>query len=352
MKVGRIMDQALQSFSRNVFEALIRQNTAAIFFLNEYGHIINFNESASKLFGYNQKEFKGIKFHHLFSEKTVAVLMENFNQAINGQSMYCSATATHKENNTFEVDVQLVPNFENNSVNSVMLIATYSSSQHKREEILLMEKLELFRHMVELSPKGMVIHQQGIIEYANSSALKTLQEDELVGQDIFSFIHEDDRAVAAKRAVEIAKGNKLDFIEMKMTLRNNKVIFVDIGGSPILFNGQNMRLAMFRDVTSRKIIEQNLRESEERYQKLVEMSPDPVVVIIAGEIKYINAAGVAAFGFVKYADMIGTSLYDYITKQDQYVLMDKINRLLQEKEYTIELIEQTMLRMDGSSSVA
>jgi len=346
------MDQAIQSFSRNVFEALIRQNTSAILFLNEYGHIIDCNESASKLFGYSQKELSELEFHHLFSRKTVAALLEKFNSAKKGQSMYGSATASHKDDYTFQIDIQLEPNVENNRVKSVMLTATDKRSQQRLDELSLMEELELFRHMVELSPKGMVIHQHGIIKYANSSALKTLQEDELIGLDIFSFIHEDYRPLSAKRALEIEKGNKLDFVEMKMTLRNNKDIFVDIGGSPILFNGQNMRLAMFRDVTSRKVIEQNLRESEERYQKLVEMSPDPVMVLMAGKIKYINAAGVAAFGFKAYADMIGTTLFDYITEQDQYGLIDKVNRLLQEEEYTIELIEQTMLRRDGSSFVA
>jgi PAS domain S-box-containing protein len=55
-----------------------------------------------------------------------------------------------------------------------------------------------------------------------------------------------------------------------------------------------------------------LRESEERYRSLVEMSPECIAVHRGGELLYINPAGARLLGLAKPEEAVGRSVYDLL----------------------------------------
>ncbi len=59
-------------------------------------------------------------------------------------------------------------------------------------------------------------------------------------------------------------------------------------------------------------VNQALRESEERYRTLVELSPDPIFVHDGKQILYANPAGVTLFGAEKEEDVIGEDPLAYV----------------------------------------
>ncbi|MDB6037416.1 MAG: sensor protein, partial [Verrucomicrobiales bacterium] len=58
--------------------------------------------------------------------------------------------------------------------------------------------------------------------------------------------------------------------------------------------------------------EQALRESEERYRRLVESSPEAIFIYSEGKFVFINPAGVKLFGAASPVDLIGKSVLDLI----------------------------------------
>jgi two-component system, cell cycle sensor histidine kinase and response regulator CckA len=65
-----------------------------------------------------------------------------------------------------------------------------------------------------------------------------------------------------------------------------------------------------QDVTERRRVREQLRESETRYRSLVDWTPDALVVHRGGLIAYVNPAAVSLFGAPSARELLGTTLLD------------------------------------------
>lgn len=95
----------------------------------------------------------------------------------------------------------------------------------------------------------------------------------------------------------------------------------------------------------RKSTGELLRESEERYRSLVELSPDAIVVQSEGNIVYVNPAGVRLLGADSSEEILGRPVLDFIHPDCHETVRERM-RLVQEKK-PADLIEQRWVRLDG-----
>jgi PAS domain S-box-containing protein len=90
-----------------------------------------------------------------------------------------------------------------------------------------------------------------------------------------------------------------------------------------------------------------LKESEERYRRLVELSPDAIVILRDGRFTYLNPAAQRLWGAASPRDLIGKSMltvvhpeyHDHVTEQVDYI---------QQFQQPTPLAEQKCVRLDGS----
>lgn len=62
---------------------------------------------------------------------------------------------------------------------------------------------------------------------------------------------------------------------------------------------------------------EQLRQSEERYRQLVDLSPDAIIIVHEQQITFVNEAAVQLLGAITAADLIGSCLSDYICNNQQ-----------------------------------
>ncbi len=72
------------------------------------------------------------------------------------------------------------------------------------------------------------------------------------------------------------------------------------------------RVWSFKDITVQKQIENELQRSEERYRRLVELSPDAIYMVVDGKIEFTNEAGKELVRAPHGIDINGRSILDFV----------------------------------------
>jgi len=90
-----------------------------------------------------------------------------------------------------------------------------------------------------------------------------------------------------------------------------------------------------------------LRQSEDRYRRLVDLSPDAVFILQAGCVIFVNPAGVRLLAAPDAASVIGKTVADIVHPDEQRKVVDRINEAL-EGERPALFQERRYTRFDGS----
>lgn len=210
-------------------------------------------------------------------------------------------------------------------------------------------------HLLKLLPDAVLVHCDGKVVFANDAAARMLgaaTPKQLVGRDTFAFIHPDNMD-AVKQRVEQMVGQNLptEMVREKRVRLDGKSVSVESLAIPCEWHGQRGILAVNRDLTEKKRAKTALRESEERYRRLVELLPDAVYIHVEGRIVYVNAAAVKVFGAHSADDLIGRAYADLTHADDQALLEARVHNILS-GEGINQFREQRRHRLDGSEFAA
>jgi len=166
-------------------------------------------------------------------------------------------------------------------------------TEQRRSEEALRASEARYRALVESSPDGIGIHQDGRIVFINPAGARLLgaqSPDELVGKPIEDIIHPDYREVVRERIRRsLATGQPAPPLTEKFIRLDGTVIDVEVTAVPIIWEGRPAMQVVFRDITERKRMEEELKASEERYRDLFENANDGIYILDrAGRIVSFN----------------------------------------------------------------
>jgi PAS domain S-box-containing protein len=247
------------------------------------------------------------------------------------------------------VDVSATPISYSGKPSAQIVIKDITTGRKTEEQ--LRESEEKYRNLVELSSDGIVIVQDGLIKYANPrmEEIAGYNATDVIGTRFIEYLPDDEvPKVLEKYKRRMAGGEVERNYETKIKHKNGDLIHVEINGGVVHLKGELADQVYITDITSRKHSENALRESEENYRRLVENSPDAILVTdLKGKIQMVNREALNLYGFKHEDHIIGKNIFEFFIVEDRERAIANAQKTIQEG--TVRNINYKLTQADGST---
>jgi len=228
------------------------------------------------------------------------------------------------------------------------LIAT-DITERKRAEEALRKSEEKYRDLVEnLNDVIYEVDASGRVTYVSPVAeeFAGYSPSELLGRTFIQYVEPDDRERVLEGFEKTLRG-VLKPIEFRVSIKSGEVRWVRVASRLVVREGRAVGMrGVLTDINERKRAEEALRESEERYRRLVELSPYAIVVHSEGRMMFVNSAGVELFGAENAGDIVGRPLWDFVHPDYLDAVRERVQRTRPEGK-KVDLVEEKLVRVDG-----
>ena len=179
-------------------------------------------------------------------------------------------------------------------------------TEQKQVEAALRESEEQFRAVFHTLRDGLLLadKETGKFLEGNPAMLEMLgySGEELEQLGVEDIHHEQDLPLVMNQFEELVKGKITIAPEIPVRRKDGSVFYADISASfPMVFNGQQCLMGVFRDITERKRTQEALRESEARYRQLFATVPDAIYTFDADTRQFIdiNESALRLYGYTR-----------------------------------------------------
>lgn len=226
-------------------------------------------------------------------------------------------------------------------------------SEHKRVKEALQKSEERYRQWVD-NVYDIVFRTdcEGRFTFVNPAVLRITgyREEEIVGRHYPTFIHPDMRQEAIRfftdqRINEIQNA----YYECRIVAKDGREVW--LGQNVWLIREQGLVVgfqSVSRDITDRKRIERELRDSEDRYRRIIESSSDAILLRRMDTIIYANPAAIRLFRATGPEALLGKRYLDLVHPEDRAVSAARVKKS-QEENWIAFPREHRLLTMDGQT---
>ena len=192
----------------------------------------------------------------------------------------------------------------------------------KETQQRLRESEEKYRNLVENAHEGVwAVDENDNTIFVNPKICEMLgyTRDEIMGKSLHLFLDNSMIELIKSYRERREKGLK-DAYELEFIKRDGTVLSTRINAAPILNSTGDFKgsFAFINDITDRKIAEQKLRESEEKYRIISEKANDLITITNTKmKLEYINEqVHKRVMGYTE-EDLIGLNGLDLIHPEDR-----------------------------------
>ena len=332
--------------SEEKYRQLIDNSLVGIFIADIEADEVKFaNDGIITLFGYdNVEEITGLSLSSFIAPRDMAQALKRWQERQKGKKYKSQYTlkALRKDGSVFDAEF-------------VSQIIQYHGKEAVQGMVIdISERVEAearFRRLSEASYEAIFISERGACLEQNSAAERLFgyTQEEAVGRIGTEWIAPEDR--------ELVMHHMLSGYEEPYRvsgLRKDGTTFpAEIRGRMMEYAGRKVRVTVLRDISEQVSAEDGLRESKERFERVVARVPFPILITDTnGDISFYNDKAIEVFGYTLADIQLATAWWQRVYPDPEYRqhvqnAWGKAIALADERGEQIETQVWDMVRKDG-----
>ena len=339
------------------FEGIVHSAMDAIITVDEAHKIVLFNQAAEKMFQWGAEEVLGRPLDRLLPERFRSTHHEHIREfgrsGITTRQMGALGMVMGVRANGEEFPIEAAISQIGVEGRRYYTVILRDITERRRLEQELAEREALLRAIIETEPECVkVLDLDGSVRTINAAGLAMIEATssaDIVGRDVCHLATAEFRSVYRDLIGKAGRG-EAGRLEFQMVGLLGTPRWLDTHVVPLRSADGTITavLGVTRDVTEWKKTEALLRQSEDRYRRLLAVLPDAILVNRENRIFFANEQGVRLFGARSAEEILGKSLYD-LAHPDYHEMIDARIRHLLGPGNTVPEVEEKIVRLDGMS---
>ncbi len=328
--------------AEKLYHALFDQASLGVVVVDpETTAFVDFNEVAHQQLGYSREEFSLLRVFDVEDVESPRITRNRFEKALREDRI--EFLAKHRTK-TGEQRIVLVNNQKIYISNKELLLATWHDVTDINRMLDALHNSEERFYAIANSVKDalILIDDKAKVTFWNPAAEKTFgyTSKEAVGENLHRLVAPKTICLEGKKRIKqgvktfsetglgyFTVGN----VELVGRRKDGSEFPVELSISPVKLDGKWHAVGVVKDITKRKIGEQDLRDAEQRYHALFNQAPLGVMVIDPETMSYVefNDIAHAQLGYTReeFEKITFADIQAELTPQQ---VREKINWLLQE----------------------
>lgn len=250
------------------------------------GNFTFFNESFLRIFGYSEKEMMGTNFRRYAAdeenaEKVYRVYNRMFKTGVPLKRYEWDIMTKDGIRRSIEFFASLLRDAEGHRIGFRGIVRDVTEQKQAEEQ---------YRIMANSSQAGVYIVQDGNLCFTNPhiSDYSGYPEAELMGADIRSFVHPDDREMVTEKAGKMLRGELFEAYEYRIIDKNGRVKWLMETVTPVSFKGKQAVLGNTMEITDKKASEEMLVKSLQRLRRATGSIIDVIIMAVETRDPYTS----------------------------------------------------------------
>lgn len=336
------------------FRALIEHSSDVITVLSVDGTIRFESPSVERLLGYAQHELDGRSAFELVHPEDLHAVTEKFQLLIQrpGTPQLAEFRFRHKDGSwrNFEGIGRAIRDSDGRCS---VVVNSRDITERKRTEAMLRASQEKLRQALHASGTGVwdLNTETNEVIFSEEWKRQLGYEPAEIADSLEAWttlLHPEDRDAAnayVRNYIYCREGDYRQ--EFRLKHKDGRYRWIEARAAFVTeADGRRIRLlGSHTDITDRKRMEESVRESEERYRTLVELSPSGVFVFSEGRTVYVNHTGVVLMGAKDAQEILDRPTFEFIHPDYHQEVRENVKRLLN-GGVSVHSAERIYLKMD------
>ncbi len=255
-----------------------------------------------------------------------------YHEVFKDRNLVSTTDATKLFDRVIFTETLKIPVISEGELTNIITVLRDITDQKEAEE-KLKESEENYKNIIKnLMDIIIILDLKGNFEYISPQVYEIagFKPEEIIGKSGFKFMHPDDIKRAAEVLREAIEERKKMYIKYRTIHKDGYYIDVSASGRIVKIEGEDKVFAVVRDITEKKRVEQQLKESEEKFRNLFENSPNILLLLDQyGTILDVNRLFLTKFGYDK-TELIGKDFREVsrINSENSLIFMEKYQEVM------------------------